>query len=101
MGLGKTVEVLSLLLCNPRTHVPKPEWKDPIATVEKEKRKRKRRSPSPIEFVIEETANPEEDDLVAQLDGNLSDGENESPVTRKKSVTFNVCVNITCFTKLI
>ncbi len=72
MGLGKTVEVLSLLLCHPRPNVPKPEWKEPDHIKKETRKKRKRvRSPSPVEFRIEELdVKNESEDLLIQLDGN-------------------------------
>ena len=72
MGLGKTVEVLSLLLCNPRPNVPKPEWKKPVHIKKETRKKRKRiRSLSPVEFRIEEIGSKNEsEDLLIQLDGN-------------------------------
>jgi hypothetical protein len=73
MGLGKTVEILSLLLCHPRSNVPRPEWQEPMTIVEKEKRKRRKRarSPSPVEFRIEEKSRQEpSEDILMQLDGN-------------------------------
>jgi hypothetical protein len=73
MGLGKTVEILSLLLCHPRSNVPRPERQEPMTIVEKEKRKRRKRarSPSPVEFRIEEKSRQEpSEDILMQLDGN-------------------------------
>ena len=111
MGLGKTVEVLSLLLCNPRPHVPKPEWLEPVKVVEKEPRKRRRRarSPSPVEFTIEEVDSGavddggdgdgddddrDDEDYLVQLDGNQSGSdENEDSGSNRKTrkrVSFNV-----------
>jgi hypothetical protein len=76
MGLGKTVEILSLLLCNPRPNVAKPAWKEPLLLKKENSKRRKRaRSPSPVEFRIKETVQvPSGDDidgdLLVQLDGN-------------------------------
>ena len=64
MGLGKTVEVLSLMLCNPRKKVAVPETLEPIYlenTKIGKQRKSRRRSPSPVEFELKTDVEIEEE----------------------------------------
>ena len=76
MGLGKTVEMLSLLLCHPRPNIEKPVWKEPLVLKKENSKRRKRaRSPSPVEFRIRElvqapSGDDNDGDLLVQLDGN-------------------------------
>ena len=67
MGLGKTVEVLSCMLCNPREDIPKPEPLPVINISQETRKRRRRRSPSPTEFQLYE----HEDEVLDEKDGHF------------------------------
>ena len=74
MGLGKTVEVLSCMLCNPREDIPKPEPLPVINISQETRKRRRRRSPSPTEFQLYE----HEDEVLDEKDGHFDSIEAKS-----------------------